>query len=282
MNDDTVSRQQKLRRQRFGMALSTYAVVSLAAFLITKLGLGHMAMIHWVTFVALAVFGNLTFFALFYTSTNLRFADPSLTREQIVYSACWGLVPLYAMPEARPIILLFYLPAFSFGMLRLRLRQYLWVVACVMGLYAFLLVVEYLQHRPGFRIQYELFLFVLFAILLLWFALFGGFVSDIRRRLQIKNAETRKAHEAIQIEMEERRRAQLEKDKLIVELQQALQKVKTLSGLLPICTCCKKIRDDEGYWKQIESYISEHSEVDFSHSICPECAAKLYPDMEIY
>jgi PAS domain S-box-containing protein len=62
------------------------------------------------------------------------------------------------------------------------------------------------------------------------------------------------------------------------KLQDALVKVKTLSGMLPICSNCKKIRDDKGYWNQIESYIAKHSEVDFSHSICPECAKKLYPD----
>lgn len=55
--------------------------------------------------------------------------------------------------------------------------------------------------------------------------------------------------------------------------------VKTLSGFLPICASCKKIRDDEGYWNQIEAYIHEHSEAKFSHGICPECAKKLYPDL---
>lgn len=62
------------------------------------------------------------------------------------------------------------------------------------------------------------------------------------------------------------------------ELEEALGKVKQLSGLLPICASCKKIRDDKGYWNQIESYIKEHSEAEFSHGICPECLKKLYPD----
>ena len=62
------------------------------------------------------------------------------------------------------------------------------------------------------------------------------------------------------------------------KLQDAITKVKTLSGLLPICAHCKKIRDDKGYWNQIESYIRDHSEVDFSHSICPECAKNFYPE----
>ena len=61
-------------------------------------------------------------------------------------------------------------------------------------------------------------------------------------------------------------------------LQDALAEVKRLSGLLPICANCKKIRDDKGYWNQIEAYIRDHSEADFSHSICPECAKNLYPE----
>jgi methyl-accepting chemotaxis protein len=88
--------------------------------------------------------------------------------------------------------------------------------------------------------------------------------------------------EHLTTEIEERKRAEAEKENLIAELQEALSKVKTLSGLLPICSSCKNIRDDSGYWKQIESYIGDHSEAEFSHSICPECAKKLYPDLEIY
>jgi DNA-binding response OmpR family regulator len=63
------------------------------------------------------------------------------------------------------------------------------------------------------------------------------------------------------------------------ELKEALAEVKRLSGLLPICAHCKKIRNDSGYWQQIEAYISERSTAQFSHSICPECAEKLYPDV---
>lgn len=64
------------------------------------------------------------------------------------------------------------------------------------------------------------------------------------------------------------------------ELRNALNKVKTLSGLLPICARCKKIREDDGYWRQLESYFAEHSEIHFSHGLCPECLKKLYPDLE--
>ncbi|MBF0506486.1 MAG: response regulator [Nitrospirae bacterium] len=69
-----------------------------------------------------------------------------------------------------------------------------------------------------------------------------------------------------------------EREKLILELQASLEKVKLLSGMLPICASCKKIRDDKGYWEQIEIYITEHSEALFTHAICPDCAKKLYPE----
>ncbi|MGV8074990.1 MAG: hypothetical protein AB2L11_10600 [Syntrophobacteraceae bacterium] len=62
------------------------------------------------------------------------------------------------------------------------------------------------------------------------------------------------------------------------ELERALIDIKQLSGMLPICAACKKIRDDNGYWQQIETYIRDHSEAEFSHSICPDCAKKLYPE----
>lgn len=68
--------------------------------------------------------------------------------------------------------------------------------------------------------------------------------------------------------------------KLVNELKDALVNVKTLSGMLPICASCKKIRDDKGYWKQIETYISGHSEVLFSHGLCPDCAKKAYQELD--
>lgn len=61
------------------------------------------------------------------------------------------------------------------------------------------------------------------------------------------------------------------------ELQEALATVKTLSGLLPVCAKCRKVRNDQGYWQQVETYIREHSAVEFTHGICPDCWRELYP-----
>ncbi len=82
------------------------------------------------------------------------------------------------------------------------------------------------------------------------------------------------------LDISERVQLDAEKESLIIKLQESLSKVKRLSGLLPICASCKNIRDDKGYWNQIESYISEHSEAEFSHGLCPDCAKKLYPELK--
>ncbi|MGQ9555119.1 MAG: histidine kinase N-terminal 7TM domain-containing protein [Anaerolineae bacterium] len=79
-------------------------------------------------------------------------------------------------------------------------------------------------------------------------------------------------------DISERKRAESEREKLIAQLQQALAEVKTLSGLLPICASCKRVRNDQGYWQQIETYVSEHSQAQFSHGLCPECLARLYSE----
>lgn len=83
-------------------------------------------------------------------------------------------------------------------------------------------------------------------------------------------------------EIEVRKQTEKAHEETIGQLSDALSDVRTLKGLLPICSHCKKIRDDKGYWNTLESYISEHSEAEFSHGICQECAKKYYPDFEIY
>lgn len=95
-------------------------------------------------------------------------------------------------------------------------------------------------------------------------------LSTARKCLQKKNAD-------LQREVKQRKKAEAEQQILIRELKQALDKVKRLSGLLPICMFCKKIRDDNNYWYQVDRYIAEHSEVQFSHGLCPECLEKHYP-----
>lgn len=80
-------------------------------------------------------------------------------------------------------------------------------------------------------------------------------------------------------DVSDQKKIEEERQQLIDELQKALAKVKQLSGFIPICASCKKIRDDKGYWNQVEAYIEQHSDAEFSHGICPECAKKLYPEL---
>ena len=75
------------------------------------------------------------------------------------------------------------------------------------------------------------------------------------------------------------KKEETKREAVVVQLQDALAEVNALSGLLPICASCKKIRDDEGNWGHVESYIASHSEARFSHGICPECAMRLYPEI---
>jgi CheY-like chemotaxis protein len=97
-------------------------------------------------------------------------------------------------------------------------------------------------------------------------------------KVKERTAALSAANETLQAEISQRKKAEEEREKLIRELQQALTAVKTLSGLLPICASCKKIRDDKGYWNQIEVYIRAHSQAEFSHGLCPDCAKRLYPE----
>ena len=82
--------------------------------------------------------------------------------------------------------------------------------------------------------------------------------------------------------MSERIQREKELEEKVARLEDAMNQVNTLKGLLPICSYCKKIRDDKGYWNQLESYIGTRADVDFSHSICPECAEKYFPDLDLF
>lgn len=82
----------------------------------------------------------------------------------------------------------------------------------------------------------------------------------------------------IVINITERKQAELERDKAMAGLEKAMAEIRTLKGILPICSACKKIRDKSGHWHPLEDYISNHSDADFSHGICPDCRRALYPE----
>jgi hypothetical protein len=95
-----------------------------------------------------------------------------------------------------------------------------------------------------------------------------------------RTLELEEAKQRLEQEVLERKKTQEKQAAVIAELEQAIEKVKTFSGLLPICALCKDVRTDNGYWEKIEQYIQNHSEARFTHGICPECEKKLYPLME--
>jgi len=103
--------------------------------------------------------------------------------------------------------------------------------------------------------------------------------AELEDRVQARTQELTNANEALYQEISTRRAAEEEKGKLIKELTEALTQVKTLTGLLPICSSCRQIRDPEGKWSKVEEYIQNRTDAEFTHGICPKCAKKLYPDL---
>jgi PAS domain S-box-containing protein len=108
----------------------------------------------------------------------------------------------------------------------------------------------------------------------------GAEITLMMSSTQRRDSKGRVIFQSVCRDITSRKQYEDERERLIVDLQEALAKVRTLSGMLPICASCKRIRNDEGYWQQIELYISEHSDTVFSHGVCPECAQKLYPDFK--
>jgi PAS domain S-box-containing protein len=104
-----------------------------------------------------------------------------------------------------------------------------------------------------------------------------GTIMPVEINARIIDYDHRKAIFSIVRDITDRKLAEQEREKLIAELQNALAEIKTLHGILPICASCKKIRDDQGAWHQVEAYIRDHTDAEFSHGLCADCAKKLYP-----
>jgi DNA repair exonuclease SbcCD ATPase subunit len=98
------------------------------------------------------------------------------------------------------------------------------------------------------------------------------------RKVQIQTRTLNEKNQLLKKEIIEKERIEKDLWSKNQKLEEALSEVSVLSGLLPICSGCKKIRDDKGYWNQIDSYFHKHSNLDFSHGLCPDCAQELYPE----
>jgi len=122
---------------------------------------------------------------------------------------------------------------------------------------------------------------VLFASLLLTALTTMLLARESLHAFESKQRIEHQAQTNLQLKAEIRERVKVEavRDRTIQNLETALSEVDTLRGILPICSFCKKVRDDTGYWEKVEVYIHKHSQADFSHGICPECLVEHYPDV---
>ncbi len=202
---------------------------------------------------------------------------------RIVYrvnSLIFVLLVLYMLViggrDGSKILWMYIYPLIAFFLLG-KQEGLVWV-GCVFGVALVLLWVPMgmwpvYPYHPEFKIRFVTSYIVVSAITF-WFEYFR---YRYRTGMEAEHRKLEQEKQHLQTEIKERKKAENEKEQLILKLKEALEKVKTLTGLIPICANCHSIRDDQGYWNRLEGYIQKHSDAEFSHSICPECQKKLYP-----
>lgn len=159
-------------------------------------------------------------------------------------------------------------------------REGLFWACCVVSIAAILLWVplgwlSVYPYHPEFKIRF-LSSFLVVTFITYWFERFR---HHYKRGMQREHQQLEMEKQHLHTEIIERKKAEKEKEILIAQLKETLEKVNTLRGLIPICANCHSIRDDQGYWNNLEGYIQKYSDAEFSHGICPECRKKLYPDL---
>jgi len=188
------------------------------------------------------------------------------------YTDQWGTFRSVALPQFSPGGRVYLACAdIEISYLESIIRENL-ITSILSALYFILFSIPFIFIFRGFYRAYSSHLKMINDELVIHKTRLEGLVDD-------RTSELSKAYEKIQNELRAKEVVEgvLREEKR--KLEDALSEVKALSGLLPICASCKKIRDDSGYWNQIEKYISEHSEATFSHGLCPDCAKKLYPEI---
>lgn len=202
----------------------------------------------------------------------------------------WGAVGIFLFPDAslpHQVFLAFVLAGMTAGS----------VAACSAMMVGFLLfavpvfipfAIQFLAQGDDLHLAMGG-MIVLYAILLVFIAraMNQTIITSLNLRFENRGlvaylaaakGHAERLNAELTFEISERKRVQKERERLIAELQAALANIKVLRGLLPICSHCKKIRDDAGLWHMVEIYVREHSDADFSHSICPECLNRMYPE----
>lgn len=183
--------KQALRLRRFLMASGTYATALLLMALLTWQGF-MVPTAYFVVAVVILV-ANAVFYTLLRTGVNLRFADPSLTAPQIFVATLMLMAMLYYTREARGALLMLYLVAFVFGVFRLRTRQFLFLGGMGLVVYGAVIVLRDVSHPETLNLRLELVQWLALAFVLPWFAFLGGYISNLRHRLNEGNRELQHA-----------------------------------------------------------------------------------------
>lgn len=207
---------------------------------------------------------GMIFFALsmFYALRNKENLDKCSLLFVLVGSAWSIIAALMPAKDYTTFVWNAYVPAFTFFLLGKRRGFILTSVYLPTIIGVFIFRNYFYESQQSFVVKLNIITYIVFISLLYMYY------------------ESTRAHtEAFLIDdIEKRKKTEAEKVELIKSLEDALCEVKNLSGLLPVCSNCKKIRDDGGYWNKLEVFIEERSEAQFSHGICPECASELYPE----
>ena len=178
---------QKIRLRRLGMAIGTYSFVIIYAFLIESAGVGELSRDELITLIVGALFGNGLFLLLILSGLNRVLPDPSMTQIQIIFSAGWGMIAILALPDARPLVLMLYLPSFMFGALILKRGAYFKLALLLSVMLGVVQLYEYTHIRPQMNVAYEFLVWACFSVILLWFALFGSYLAKARFLLRRQN-----------------------------------------------------------------------------------------------
>ena len=249
--------RQALRIKRFLMAFGTYIIWMLIALYCYLNGrfVRFVLPMSWI--FTLIITTNLILFFLFRTGLNRRFKDPSLTMIQLVLATLCTMVFAYQLDEGRGIMLLLYMVVFTFGTFRLNFHQFIFLSIVALIGYGSVISLLLIYHPKSIILRLEVFYLITLLTVLVWFSFIGSYINELRLKLGRTNKELNDTNH---------------------ELQNAIGEIKQLKGILPICAACKNIRDDKGYWQQVEEYVRDRTDAEFSHSICPECMIKLYPE----
>jgi len=186
MNGNLKNKQQ-LRRRRAIAASFNYPLLISLVLAFDYIGYSALSTNQLIFMLVSATLISAVLAWFFITEKNLEYDDPSMTGFQMVVCSLWGVGPLIFMPEIRPLLLMLYFPAFTFGILRFDRVQYFKLFIFIFCLYSIILIAEVFWLRPELLLAYELLLYIFFFIVLAWFSYFGALISELRRNLKRQN-----------------------------------------------------------------------------------------------